>query len=114
MTGYPSLINGIVRVKTTWGNDAVWRDSVRNYDLSKFATDNLGSFELAYINGRSKIEGKSVLQVGFCDSLVEVKDLGEHWLNRARKLVIKKWGKRRGEKIWRRQLRYKRQFEGNM
>ncbi|KAK7920682.1 hypothetical protein PG985_008704 [Apiospora marii] len=110
----PSLVNGIVKVKATWNNGAVWRDSARKHDLAEFATDTVGSFELASINGRGKQDGRKVLLVSYCDSMVEVKDLGGYWLKHARKLVIKKWGKRRGEKIWRRQLRYKRQFEGNM
>ncbi|KAK8028965.1 hypothetical protein PG991_006021 [Apiospora marii] len=109
----PSLINGIVKVKATWENGAIWRDLARKHDLADFATDTVGSFELASINGRRKQEGRKVLLVSYCDSMVEVKDLGGYWLKRARELVIKNWGKRRGEKIWRRQLRYKRQFEGS-
>ncbi|KAK7954374.1 hypothetical protein PG984_016497 [Apiospora sp. TS-2023a] len=95
----PSLIDGIVKVKATWNNGAVWRDSARKHDLAEFATDTVGSFEIASINGRGKQEGRQVLLVSYCDTMVEVKDLGEYWLKRARKLVIKKWGKRRGRRF---------------
>jgi len=71
-------------------------------------------YAIESITHRYKSEGTKLLFVRFYDYQVEVKDLGEHWLNRARHLVVKKWGKRKGRKIWKRQLHYKRKYEGNI
>ncbi|KAK6843403.1 hypothetical protein PG987_004263 [Apiospora arundinis] len=110
----PSLINGVVTFNATWEDNVISSLSIQNHDLSKHATDDLGSCGLASIHGCVKKEGRTGLQVSFCDSAVEVKDLGGYWLSHARDLVIRQWGKPLGRKIWRRQLRYKRHFEGTM
>ncbi|KAK8120265.1 hypothetical protein PG999_004385 [Apiospora kogelbergensis] len=95
----PSLVkNNIIKFTATCHDasirhDMVCESPIPNLDVSHLGTETTGLFY---------------------DYQVEVKDLGEHWLNRARQLVAKKWGKRRGRKLWKRQLHYKRKYEGKI
>ncbi|KAK7998757.1 hypothetical protein PG991_014952 [Apiospora marii] len=84
---------------------------VRNSDLSEAETEAVGSFELASINHRQKQDGMTALEVSFCDTLVEVKDLGKDWLKYGEGLVMEEWGEE-GKNIWRQQLLHKRSMAG--
>lgn len=92
LTG-PIIINGIFKFQAMWNDDAISALSIKGHDLSELATDDLGSFGITHIGDIVRREGHSAVEVRFCDSLVEVKHLGEYWLSYARNLVIKKWGK---------------------
>ena len=109
----PTLVNGIVKFMATWDNAVIPSLSIHNYDLSKYTTDELGSFGLTKINTYVSNKGHSGFEVSFCDSPVEVKDLGIDLQSHAKNLVINKWGKQEGRKIWKQQLRFMQRCQGS-
>lgn len=116
----PKLENNVVKFTATYHDAMVAHNSVYphdapNLDFSEYGTETEGAYPIASLLSDIKHKGKKMaIFVNFHDHQVEVKDLGEYWLDRARELVMEEWGKGRGRKIWRRQLYYKRTYERNM
>ncbi|KAK8048471.1 hypothetical protein PG994_010201 [Apiospora phragmitis] len=116
----PKLENNVVKFTATYHDAIVARDSVHshdapNLDVSEYGTETEAFYPIASFISDIKHKGRRMAYfVNFYDHQVEVKDLGGYWLNRARELVMEKWGKGKGRKIWRRQLRYKRTYERSM
>ncbi|KAK7927830.1 hypothetical protein PG985_004828 [Apiospora marii] len=95
----PKLENNVVKFTATYHDAIVARDSVYthdapNMDVSEWATETEAFYPIASFISDIKHKGRRMaFFVNLYDHQVEVRDLGGYWLNRARELVMQKWGK---------------------